>query len=118
MDTDGNGQHSEPATVNTRNASQQTKCDDSRNDRENAVTIDSAHSVTRTEVSGLPSTIKMPREDGDASSVLSIASTIDADITPFWDSQATAISWVEGTLGAWKYTLPAPRANRDRKSVV
>jgi tetratricopeptide (TPR) repeat protein len=112
MNIEGSGQHSEPATVSSRRASEQTKCDDSRNDRENAVTIDAAHSVTRTEVSGLPSTIEMPREDGDASSVLSIASTLDADITPFWDSQATPISWVEGTLGAWKWTLPAPSANR------
>jgi tetratricopeptide (TPR) repeat protein len=112
MDTEGSGQHSEPATASSCRASEQTKCDDSRNDRENAVTIDSAHSVTRTEVSGLPSTIEMPHEDADASSVLSIGSTLDADSTPFWDSQATAISWVEGTLGAWKWTLPAPSANR------
>ena len=112
MDTEGSGQHSEPATVSSRRASQQTKCDDSRNDRENAVTIDAAHSVTRTEVSGLPSTIEMPREDGDASSVLSIDSTLDADSTPFWDSQATARSWVDSTLGAWKSTLPVPSANR------
>ena len=112
MDTEGNGQQSEPATVSTRNASEQTRCDDSRNDRENAVTIDDAHSVTSTEISGSPSTMQAPREDRDGISVLSIGSTHDADNTPFWDSQATASSWVESTLGAWKSTLPEPGANR------
>ena len=112
MNTEGNGQQSEPATVSTRNASQRTIGDDSRNDRENAVTIDAAHSVTRTEVSGLRSTINMPRDDGDWNSVLSIGSTHDADTTPFWDSQATANSWVESTLGAWKSTMPVSGADQ------
>jgi eukaryotic-like serine/threonine-protein kinase len=111
MNTEGNGQNSEPATVSTRRATQRTICDDSRNDRENAVTIDSAHAVTSTEISGPPSTIKMPREDGDGNSVLSVGSTLDGDSTPYWDSQATANSWVESTLGAWTSTLPVPGAN-------
>ena len=111
MNTEGTGQNSEPATVNTRKASQRTICDDSRNDRDNAVTIDSVQSLTSTEIDGPPTTLQMPREDGELPSAVSVASTQDADSTPFWDSQATASSWVESTLGAWKSTLPEPGAN-------
>ncbi len=112
MNIEGNGQNSESATVSTGKASQRTMCDDSRNDRDNAVTIDSDQSVANTECSEPHSTIKMQGDDGDWSSVLSVGSTHDADTTPFWDSQATANSWVESTLGAWKSTLPVPGANQ------
>ena len=112
MDTPGNGQHSEPAKASTLGPSQRTRFDESRNDCGDAVTVDSAPAVASTEIGGPASTFKMPREDGDWSSVRSLGSTHDVDSTPFWDSQATVSSFVESTLGAWKSTVPVTGANQ------
>jgi eukaryotic-like serine/threonine-protein kinase len=108
MDINGNGPNSEPATVSALEANQQTRCDDSRNERDDAVTVDSARSLSSTEIDGPPSTIDITPEGGDGTIGFSAGSTHDAESTAFWDSQATVSSWVESTLGAWKSTMPVP----------
>jgi eukaryotic-like serine/threonine-protein kinase len=108
MDINGKGQNSEPATVNTLGPGQQTRCDDSRNEDDDAVTVNSAPSVTSTDIDGPASTIDMTQDGGHGTIGVSIGSTRDAESTPFWDSQATVRSWVEGTLGAWNSTVPVP----------
>ena len=82
----------------------------------NAVTVDPTRSVTSTEIE------RAAQHDRDASSKRATgtvffrsAARMDADSTAFWDSQATANSWVESTLGAWKSTVPVrTRAGRGR----